>query len=158
TVIVTDDGTPALSASQSFTVVVHEVNGAPVLLSITNRVITPDSPLSFTVSANDSDLPANVLTFSLEANSPTGAQINSTNGLFTWTASEAQLGTNVFTVHVADDGVPSLSDSKTFTVQVVPKPSIQGITAQNGSVSLTWSAIPGRQYQIQYKNNLGDSN
>jgi uncharacterized repeat protein (TIGR03806 family) len=157
TVIVTDDGVPALSASQSFTVIVNEVNSAPVLTPIVDRVVHAETLLSFTVSATDADLPANILTFSLDTNAPTGAQINSTNGVFTWTPTDAQLGTNVFTIHVADDGLPSLSDSKIFTVQVVSKPGIQSISLQEGTVSLTWSTIPGKQYQIQYKNNLEDS-
>src|SRR5207248_2214213 len=66
-----------------------------------------------------SDLPANKLVFSLDAGAPSGAAINSTNGVFSWTPTEAQgPGTNTITIRVTDDGAPTMSDAKTFTVIV----------------------------------------
>ena len=64
----TDDGTPNLSdASETITVTVNEVNVAPVLGAIGDQSIDELAELSFTATATDDDVPANVLTFSLDA-------------------------------------------------------------------------------------------
>src|SRR5207247_1976028 len=65
TVKVTDNGTPALSATNSFTVVVNEVNSAPVLTVPPSQTINELSTLVLTNTATDTDLPANTLTFAL---------------------------------------------------------------------------------------------
>src|SRR5947208_3964094 len=75
--------------------------------------------LVVTNTATDEDLPANPLTFSLEPGAPAGASINLTNGVFTWTPTEAQgPSTNLITVRVTDDGSPPSSDTGSFTVVV----------------------------------------
>src|SRR5439155_17203411 len=72
-----------------------------------------------TNTATDEDLPANTLTFSLEPGAPAGASINSTNGVFSWTPTEAQgPSTNLITVRVTDNGSPPSSDTGSFTVVV----------------------------------------
>jgi hypothetical protein len=74
--------------------------------------------LSFTISASDPDVPANTLTYSL-VSPPSGASINPTTGLFTWTPSEAQgPSTNAISVRVTDSGASPLTDTKSFTVFV----------------------------------------
>src|SRR5205823_11787973 len=84
----------------------------------TNYIVNEGSTLTFTNTATDADLPPQILTFSL-SNSPAGAVVNATNGIFTWTPSEAQgPGTNEITVIVTDDGTPHLSRARTFTVVV----------------------------------------
>ncbi|MBI3851739.1 MAG: tandem-95 repeat protein [Verrucomicrobia bacterium] len=119
TVTVTDNGSPNQSDSKNFTVIVNEVNSAPVLAAQTNRTINELTTLTVTNTATDSDIPANTLTFSLSGTPPAGATINPTNGVFTWTPTEAQgPSTNVITVTVTDNGSPNLSDSKSFTVFV----------------------------------------
>jgi hypothetical protein len=76
--------------------------------------------LVVTNSASDPDIPTNRLTFSLGTNSPIGMTIDSTNGLISWTPSEAQgPATNVVTVLVTDDGSPPLAASRDFTVIVI---------------------------------------
>ncbi|HEX7617929.1 MAG TPA: putative Ig domain-containing protein, partial [Verrucomicrobiae bacterium] len=120
---VTDNGTPPLSATNTFTVVVNEVNVAPVLTVPANTNINELATLTVTNTATDSDIPANPLTFSLV--SPlTGMTINATNGVFTWTPTEAQgPSTNTITVVVTDTNAfavnaKSLSTTNTFTVVV----------------------------------------
>jgi hypothetical protein len=90
TVQVTDDGSPALSFSRTFTVTVNQVNTAPVLPAIADKTIKELSTLSFAVSATDSDIPANTLTYSLLGAVPSGASINASSGVFTWTPTAAQ--------------------------------------------------------------------
>ena len=41
--------------------------------------------LAFTATATDADLPANTLTFSLDAGAPTGHDDRPGDGCFTWT-------------------------------------------------------------------------
>ncbi len=93
------------------------MNLAPVLPVQTNRTINELVLLTVTNTATDADLPANALTYTLE-NPPTGAVID-TNGIITWTPSEAQ-GPGVFTLKtiLADDGSPQLKATNTFTVTV----------------------------------------
>jgi hypothetical protein len=117
TTVVTDNGVPPLSATNTFNVVVNEVNSAPVLPLQTNVTINELTLLTVTNTATDLDIPANVLTYSL-VNSPTNAVI-STNGIITWTPSQAQSpGTNPITTVVTDNGVPPLSATNSFNVIV----------------------------------------
>ncbi len=119
TFTVTDDGQPPLSASETITITVDEVNSPPVLDPMSDSVIDEGTQLKFTASATDPDLPANQLTFSLGPGAPDGASIDSASGSFVWTPSEAQ-GPGVFpiTVVMTDDGTPAETDSKMFTVTV----------------------------------------
>ncbi|MCX6904374.1 MAG: lamin tail domain-containing protein, partial [Verrucomicrobia bacterium] len=153
TVVVTDSGVPPLSATQSFTVIVREVNTAPVLAPIPNRTLHAGMALVFTNQATDSDLPPNVLAYSL-SNAPSGASLGTTSGVFAWTPAEAQIGsTNFVTVIVSDDGLTPMSDQQTFRLIVAARPSLQ-IISTNGTVALTWSAIPGQVYRVQQTDQL----
>jgi len=73
---VTDNGTPPLTATQSLTLVVKEVNVSPVLSSIGDRTVKEGTQLTFTANATDSDLPSNTLTFTLDSGALSGANIN----------------------------------------------------------------------------------
>ncbi len=115
---VTDSGLPALTASETITVTVAEINDAPILNVIGDRSIDEETTLSFTATANDSDIPVNGLTFSLSG-APPGATITP-GGLFSWTPAEADgPGDFPVTIIVTDDGVPALDDSETFTITVI---------------------------------------
>lgn len=118
TVQVTDNGAPGLSASQTFAVVVKEVNAAPVLEPIADQVFTYGSVFTVQAVATDSDLPVNTLTFSLDQ-APTDATINANGGLISWTPTESQLGVHPFTVRVTDSGSPALSATTSFQVTVL---------------------------------------
>jgi Immunoglobulin domain len=133
------------------------VNNPPILAAISNRTVHVGSLITFVATATDTDLPTNILNFSLISGAPDNATINATNGNFSWGPTEAQLGTNQITVRVTDGGLPSLSDEKTFSINVVTKPLIQSIQVSEGTVTLTWSAIPGQTYHVEYKTNLMDN-
>jgi len=101
---VVDSGVPPLSATNSFTVRVTEVNSPPILLSQTNYTIDELTTLIVTNTASDTDLPANVLAYSL-VNPPGNASID-TNGVITWTPSESEgPGTNTIATVVSDGTV-----------------------------------------------------
>ena len=118
TVRVTDNGTPNLNDFEAIAVTVTEVNVAPVLAPIGNKSATVGAALLFTATATDADLPANSLTFSLDAGAPTGAAINSGTGAFSWTPATGQVGGNSITVRVTDNGTPALSAFEAITVTV----------------------------------------
>ena len=112
--ITASDG--SLEDSETITVTINEVNQAPVLGGISNQVGAENSPLTFTASATDADLPANTLTFSLDANAASnGMSINASTGVFSWTPTNAQAGTYSVEVLVSDG---SLSDSETITITI----------------------------------------
>src|SRR5207244_3718457 len=114
TVRVTDNGAPPSSDTRSFTVIVNEVNSAPVLTVPIDQTVTELSTLTVTNTASDADLPANTLTFGL-VSAPTGVNLNPSTGVLTWTPTEAQgPSTNLITVRVTDTGVPPLSATNSF--------------------------------------------
>ncbi|MBM3881941.1 MAG: DUF11 domain-containing protein, partial [Verrucomicrobia bacterium] len=118
-VIVTDNGQPPLSATGWVTVVVNEVNQAPLLAPIANVTVHERQTLTVPCSATDRDLPTQRLTFTLAAGAPLGAAIDSSSGVFRWVPAEFQgPSTNRIAVIVTDDGVPPLSATGSFTVIV----------------------------------------
>lgn len=144
TITVTDSGTPRLSTSRTFNITVREANVPPILSPIANQVVNELTPLDLALQATDANLPAQSLQFSL-ANAPAGASL-SPAGRLQWTPTELQGGsTYSFTVNVVDDGIPPLSDSKTFTVtvnEVNSAPTIASIGNQSAfvGVPLTFTA------------------
>jgi len=84
--------------------------------------------------------------------------INPTNGLFTWIPTGPPgLLTNSITVIVTDNGKPPLSASATFRV-IAQDVSLGSLKVKTNSTTLTWNSVPGLAYQLQYKNNLTDTN
>src|SRR5262249_50608941 len=90
----------------AITISVNEVNIAPTLTGVpAAATIDEQVPYTFTATATDPDLPANILTFSL-VGAPARAAINATTGVFTWTPTEEQgPGTYPFSVRVSDGTV-----------------------------------------------------
>ena len=156
TIRVTDNGVPPLSKSDLVTIIVDEVNIAPVLASLTNRTVALGDTVSFTAPASDVDLPAQLLTFDFTNAVPGGASINATNGLFSWTANT--VGTNTFTVRVTDNGPGALADTKTFDIIVTSSGLMATIGISNQIVTLNWNAISNRAYDVEFKNDLSELN
>ncbi|RPI78242.1 MAG: hypothetical protein EHM41_25795, partial [Chloroflexi bacterium] len=123
---------------ESFTITVNEVNQAPVLADIFDKVGNVGDLLTFTASATDEDLPQNTLTYSLEG-APAGAAINSTTGLFTWTPTTADIYT--FDVVVNDGtGMENAADKETIKVTVGPLLNAIGNQTVNEGDELTFTA------------------
>jgi hypothetical protein len=159
TVRVTDNGSPPLSDAKTFSVTVLESNSPPLLATIASVTVHVGTTVLVTNSATDPDIPATTLTFSLDPGAPPASSINATNGVFIWTPDSSYASTtNPITVRVTDDGVPSASDTKTFTVAVESAPLIQSILISNSVATLTWTAIAGQSYRLQYKADLSDTN
>ncbi len=97
------------------------------------------------------------LTYSLGPGAPTNAVINPATGVFTWTPTETQApSTNSISILVTDNSSPPVSDMKTFAVTVVGRPSIQSVAFTAGNATLTWSAIAGAKYRVQFKDDLNE--
>ena len=119
TIRVTDDGSPNLDDSETFSITVNEVNSAPTLNSIDDQGVEEGMELTFIAAATDPDEPAGPLTFSLDTGAPTGAAIDPSTGLFSWTPTEADgPGSYSVTIRVTDDGSPILDDSQTISITV----------------------------------------
>jgi len=86
-VIATDDGQPPLSATNTFTVIVKEVNVAPVPPSIGTQTVNELTLLTVTNTATESNIHSTLGYLLL--NPPAGMVINA-NGIITWTPQQNQ--------------------------------------------------------------------
>jgi len=158
TTVVTDG---SLSATNSFTIVVNEVNTAPTLTPPSNTNIVEQTAWSAVATATDSDLPANPLTFNL-VSGPAGLSVT-TNGVITWTPTQAQvLNTYTVTISVTDTNPPavnakslSVTNSFQITVNVATNDfRIISVTTSNGVATVTWTSVAGNYYRLQYRDSL----
>jgi hypothetical protein len=146
TVRVSDNGSPLLFDFETLTITVSETNAAPNFTSPSSTSVDELTPLSFTITATDPDLPANTLAFTL-LSGPTGATLSPATGALAWTPTEAQgPSTNAFLVRATDDGSPSLSSTQSLSVVVRevnlaptlnPVPDQQITVGNNLSLTLT---------------------
>jgi hypothetical protein len=155
-----DEINPQLSATNNFTVIVMEVNVAPILPAIPTQSVFAQTLLAVTNAATESNIHA-TLTYSL-VNPPAGASING-SGVVTWTPSTAQSpSTNIITtIATAADSLdsvhPSLSATNIFTIIV--RPPIIFTTATwlgNGQFQFSFNSFSGVYYTIQYSTNLSN--
>src|SRR5262249_25143184 len=126
----------------------------------TNRTIPPFTTLVVTNTAFDQDIPVCHLTYTL-VDAPSGAAIDP-NGIITWTSGFQQAAvTRTFVTVVRDDGIPTLSDTNSFTVTVNPPPPapvIQYLTVTNGVVTIRWTSAAGHIYRLEHKDDFADTN
>ncbi|HYT60697.1 MAG TPA: putative Ig domain-containing protein, partial [Haliangiales bacterium] len=158
---VTDNGSPQLSDTETIAITVNEVNAAPSLTFIDDQFVNQGSTLTFSVFANDPDVPANTLTFSLDPGAPAGASINPSTGLFTWTTAANQApGATPLTVRVTDNGAPPLGDAQSFdiTVNASTELKLTGVGMSNDVMTLRWTSQPGKTYRLEYKDDLDQTN
>ncbi len=121
-VSVTDNGTPPLSATNSFNVIVKEVNVAPTLPVIPTNIVNELALLSVTNTATNFNIHSTITGYTL-VSPPTGMTINA-SGIITWTPAQTQSpSTNTITTVVTNSNPydtinPSLTSTNTFTVIV----------------------------------------
>jgi hypothetical protein len=147
TVLVTDNGTPNLTVSRTFGIVINEINVAPVLTLPLNPAVDEQTLFTATATATDSDRPANPLTFEL-VSGPPGLTV-STNGDIAWNPTEEQ-GPNVYivTVRVTDSNTNAvneqhLSTTNSFllTVNEVNRPPVLTVPTNQVMDELTTLSV-----------------
>lgn len=118
-------------------------NNVPTISTIAPVTIDEEVPYTFQIVASDLD-PTQTLSYSLTGTVPSGASINPTTGLFSWTPRENQSGiTHNFTVRVADNGSPSQAATRTFqiTVNEIAKILLGSANLQDLTVASTGTAV-----------------
>lgn len=111
----TDNGSPPLSASETITITVGNVNRPPILTPIGNKTVDEMQILQFTITATDPD--GDGLTYGA-GGLPNGALFDPATQTFTWTPTYAQAGNYVVSFTVTDNGSPAASASETITITV----------------------------------------
>jgi hypothetical protein len=143
--------------------------GSAEILALVNRPPSfSGTPLNYTPMAGvnllvpnpatDPDVPAQTLGWSLLA-SPPGADINPSNGIFSWRPTIDQSPSiNLIKVKVLDNGTPALSATQSFTVTVLrpQAPGLDNVTASNGLFSMWISGEVGPDYVVEAGTNLAD--
>ncbi len=148
---------PGLATTNELTLLVNEANLPPLLLPISNLVVNAEEPVSVFPSASDPDSPTNQLFFELLTLLP-GVDFNTNSGALAWTPANPITNTD-YTVSLAvrDDGVPSLSATQTFLIQViakpVPPPTLK-VARTNGVPELWVAATAGYDYVVESSTNL----
>ena len=138
TVRATDTGTPAKFDEEMIVITVNEVNAAPMLSSPGDQSVAELNALSFKLSANDSDLPINALTYSILGEKAAGMLLDPSTGAFSWTPSEAQ-GPDTYSVtfRVTDNGTPALSHDQTVRI-AVGEVNLPPSLVSPGNKSIAW--------------------
>jgi hypothetical protein len=127
---VTDNGTPSLSATNEFRVIVREQNAAPELVAVADAVISENNLFTVQLAGSDADLPPQRLTYGLAAGAPSGVAVDAATGLFSWRPRGNQgPSTNLITVTLTDVGNPARSVQRTFTLYVRDTAAELAVTA-----------------------------
>lgn len=116
TVRVTDNGAPALSDEETFTITVNEVNKPPVAEGASANV-DEDGAVSISLKASDADLPANALSYSI-VGAPAHGKLSGSGANLTYTPNANFNGSDSFTFRVSDGSLAS--NVAIVSVQVKP--------------------------------------
>ncbi len=130
----------------------------PVLAAISNHTVNVGQTVVFTASATDTDQPPQALTYTL-LEGPANATLDPGIGTFAFRPLVNQANTtHSFTLQVSDNGSPSLSATRSFSVIVNPlvTPTINNITFTGGQFSLQVYGQSGPDYEIETSTNLKD--
>lgn len=119
TVVVTDNGSPSLSATNQFAVHVLEVNRPPAIEPRSRQTVDEGQLLSIGILGTDPDVPVRPLAYRV-MNAPPGVTLDPATGLLEWQPAEDQgPSTNTIIVAVDDGGVPPLSATNELEVVVL---------------------------------------
>jgi beta-galactosidase len=131
-------------------------NHAPELVGISDQSVLAGRTLLVTNSASDVDVPPQTHTYSLQG-APPGASVDANSGVFSWRPAIAQSpSTQAVAVVVADNGVPSLAATQSFTVTVVQpvSPVLDSASISNGQFGFWINGDTGPDYRIEASTNL----
>jgi Immunoglobulin domain/Putative Ig domain/Ig-like domain CHU_C associated/Bacterial Ig domain len=158
TFAVADNGTPVMSDTQTFAIIVLShvmpINHKPVLVITGRKSITTADVCTLFVSANDEDS-TQTLTYKV-LKGPQGYTFS--NQIFTWKPTATDTGTDTVTFTVTDNGAPPLSDSQKVAIWVsvsIPLPdSIKELIAVsriNGTFVFRWNTSSNADAYAVYR-------
>jgi hypothetical protein len=153
-----DNGVPTLSDEKAFHVTVREVNSAPLIVDGRPKYVKAGDQLSFPTVV-DLDVPAQDLSFFVDAELTPGARLDEATGIFHWTPDELQpVGPYYVYVLATDNGVPSLHAEYLYTINVVDRNEvlIQVEIAHESDTRcrLRWATTVGKTYRVEYRDVL----
>ncbi len=128
--------------------------GAPALSPISGLSVYAGTPLTFTAAATDPNSAA-ALNFGLGLGAPGGARMT-TGGVFTWTPTAAQAGSDYnIRILVSDHNNPALTDAETVAITVLanPAPVVQSVVVNDGSAQRSWI----KSLTLQFSDNVSAS-
>ena len=148
--IVTDDGAPNLSDSETVRITVGDKNSPPVLAPIGDKQVNENQLLAFPVSATDAD--NDLLAFSVEG-LPLGASFTDNkdgSGYFVWIPTLQQTGIHTVTFKVTDG-----KDYGAETIQIVVGDGVGGPKIASNP-PLTGTRGQEYEYDVQVNNPRGN--
>ena len=153
TVKVTDNGTPSLSASQTFTVTVNDANAAPVFKEIPAQTVRERETLLLDLAASDADLPKQILAYSLGPGAPPGAAIDPVTGMFRWVPGYSLARPEPYPVLVAvSDSLSRTELPFAITVLNVNRPPVlDPIPSQSVVTKEAWT------FNLKFRDDDGDA-
>lgn len=117
-VVVSDDASPPMRSTNTFTVTVNSLNSRPSIPNLLPMSVYEGDLLSVQLRGEDADLPAQALNFTLLPGAPNGVAISASNVL-TWLPQDADGPTNILiSFMVTDNGTPPLSATNSLSVTV----------------------------------------
>ncbi|MDH3351033.1 MAG: putative Ig domain-containing protein, partial [Gammaproteobacteria bacterium] len=146
TVTVTDNGTPVLGDSETFDIVVNNVNAAPVLNPIGDQTAKENRTRVFDLIATDPD--GNTLSFATSGLPGFCALTDNGDGTGEISCSPTGLdvGTYPITVTATDNGSPVLSDSETFNIIVLARSTMHDMNGDGMSDILWRNQVTGQNW------------
>jgi hypothetical protein len=138
--------------TNTFRVIVREVNQAPIFIIPRIVSIYPEESFKLTINAFDADLPSQQVRMRL-LEGPVGMVFDSLGNL-QWIPTPSQVGTN-WVILEATDGI-AVSKYR-FSVEVVAYPSLNLEYQNYDSILLTWGSRHDRFYRVEYTDNLMSS-
>jgi hypothetical protein len=147
-----------LTATNTFTVIVKEVNTAPILPVIASKTIYALTTLTVTNTATGTNVHA-IVTYSL-VNPPAGMVISAC-GIITWTPATGQApSTNTIaaiatSTDLLDALNPVLNTTNKFNVVVKPVVVLSAPTVlENGAFEFSFNTVANSSYIVEYSTNL----
>jgi hypothetical protein len=113
-----DTGVPIGSDSETIVITVGNINRPPVLAPIGNRQVLAGEQLRLGLTASDPDGDQVVLNMTGIPDGATFVQTGNGSATLFWTPRTDQVGNHALTCVAVDDGVPTESDSESFTISV----------------------------------------
>jgi hypothetical protein len=148
----------AASVTNEFVVTVSEVNQPPTFVGTPgNLVLRPQAVMAVTNAATDADWPLNLLSYQL-INPPANASVNGA-GAISWQPSLAQSPSTNWFYTVANDGLATVTNS--FMVSVLAPltaPLISGFELSGADAIVTWTAVSGYDYTLEFTDDLSGTN